>query len=143
MNKIEYYNKFVNEVQNMIFTFISDYDIKAACKLPQSADDDIQWTLNLGGIFGSINIIVESWERASYRGKVNVCSIPMKYHTYRDTEKLFKLRSGSVNEFNGKFVLNARSNAVESLLNDFKEVLSLWSYMKQKKTNRNPYVCMN
>ena len=142
MNKTEYYIKFVNEVQNMIFTFIGEYGIHAACKLQQTNDDDIQWTLNLGKEFGSVNIIIESWERASYRGKVNVCSIPMKYHTYRDVEKLFNLRSGSVNEFNGKFVLHARSNAVETLLNDFREVLTIWSYMKQKNTN-NAYVCLN
>ena len=32
MNKTEY-NEFVSAVQNMIFNFISEYDIPAACKL--------------------------------------------------------------------------------------------------------------
>ena len=91
MNKTEY-NEFVSAVQNMIFNFISEYDIPAACKLQQSNDDDIQWTLNLGKTFGSVNILIESWEHASYRGKVNVCFIPMKFHTYRDNEKLFLIR---------------------------------------------------
>lgn len=142
MNKTEYYTKFVNEVQNMIFTFISDYNIPSSCKLQQNIDDDIQWTLNLGENFGSINIIIESWEHAKYNGKVNVCSIPMKFHTYRDNEKLFSMRSGGVNPFDGKFVLRARSNAVKTLLNDFSEVLTIWSYMKQKRTN-NAYVSLN
>ena len=124
MNKTEY-NEFVSAVQNMIFNFISEYDIPAACKLQQSNDDDIQWTLNLGKTFGSVNILIESWEHASYRGKVNVCFIPMKFHTYRDNEKLFSMRSGGVNPFDGKFVLRARSNAVKTLLNDFKEVLEI------------------
>lgn len=142
MNKTEY-NEFVSAVQNMIFNFISEYDIPAACKLQQSNDDDIQWTLNLGKTFGSVNILIESWEQASYRGKVNVCFIPMKFHTYRDNEKLFLIHSGSVNSFNGRFILHTRSNAVETLLNDFKEVLEIWSYTAQKKKIEKPYVCMN
>lgn len=141
MNKTEY-NEFVSAVQNMIFNFISEYDIPAACKLQQSSDDDIQWTLNLGKTFGSVNILIESWEHTSYRGKVDVCFIPMKFHTYRDNEKLFSMRSGGVNPFDGKFVLRARSNAVKTLLNDFSEVLTIWSYMKQKRTN-NAYVSLN
>ena len=142
MNKTEY-NEFVSAVQNMIFNFISEYDIPAACKLQQSNDDDIQWTLNLGKTFGSVNILIESWEHVSYRGKVNVCSIPMKFHTYRDNEKLFLIRSGSVNSFNGRFILHTRSNDVETLLNDFKEVLEIWSYTAQKKKIEKPYICMN
>ena len=67
----------------------------------------------------------------------------MKFHTYRDNEKLFLRRSGNVNPFNGKFVLHTRSNAVETLLNDFKEVLEIWSYTAQKKKIEKPYVCMN
>ena len=141
MNKTEY-NEFVSAVQNMIFNFISEYDIPAACKLQQSNDDDIQWTLNLGKTFGSVNILIESWEHASYRGKGNVCFILMKFHTYRDNEKLFSMRSGGVNPFDGKFVLRARSNAVKTLLNDFSEVLTIWSYMKQKRIN-NAYVSLN
>ena len=142
MNKTEY-NEFVSAVQNMIFNFISEYDIPAACKLQQSNDDDIQWTLNLGKTFGSVNILSESWEHASYRGKGNVCFILMKFHTYRDNEKLFLIRSRSVNSFNGRFILHTRSNAVETLINDFKEVLEIWYYTAQKKKIENPYVCLN
>ena len=64
-------------------------------------------------------------------------------NAYRDNEKLFLRRSGSVNSFNGKFVLHTRSNDVETLLNDFKEVLEIWSYTAQKKKIEKPYVCLN
>ena len=64
-------------------------------------------------------------------------------NAYRDNEKLFLIRSGSVNSFNGRFILHTRSNAVETLLNDFKEVLEIWSYTAQKKKIEKPYICMN
>ena len=142
MNKNEYGN-FVSTLQEMITNFINDYGISAACKLQENAKDDIQWTLNLGGIFGSVNILIESWEQASYMDKINVCAISMKFHTYRDNEKLFLMRSGGVNSFNGKFILRARSNAVETLLNDFKKVLEIWSYTAEKKKDEKPYFCLN
>ena len=142
MNK-KNYHKFINEIQQMIIEFVDIYKIPACCKLQQSNKDDIQWTLNLGDIFGSVNILLESWSNASYKGKVNVLSIPMKYHTYRDAEKLFSTQYGNVNEFNGKFVLNAFENASESLKNAFREVLELWAYDKEKKTNQNELLCMN
>ena len=142
MNKNEYGN-FVSTVQEIITNFINDYGISAACKLQENAKDDIQWTLNLGGIFGSVNILIESWEQASYMDKINVCSISMKFHTYRDNEKLFLMCSGGVNSSNGKFILRARSNAVETLLNDFKKVLEIWSYTAEKKKDEKPYFCLN
>ena len=142
MNKKNYL-KFASEIQQMIFDFVDKYNIPACCKLQQSAEDDIQWTLNLGDIFGSVNILIESWENASFKGKVNVLSIPMKYDTYRDTENLFKTRFGAVNSFNGKFVLNAFENAQNELKNAFKEVLELWAYGKKIKSNNLIAFCMN
>ena len=146
MNKKNYL-KFIGEVQQMIFDFVNTYKVPACCKLQQTADDDIQWTINLGDLYGSVNILLESWKSASYKGKVNVLAIPMKYHTYRDKENIFESRfksvHGAVNEFNGKFVLNAFDNAQNELKNAFKEVLELWAYDKEIKSTINEPICMN
>lgn len=142
MNK-QTYVKFVNELQGLIFDFVNEHKVIAACKLQQTSDDDIQWTLNLGKELGSVNIILESWKRASYHGKVNVLTIPMKYEKFRDPHRRFTMPSGCVNSFNGKFVLNCRSNAPESLKNDFKRILEMWGVNNKLKTLEQPYVCMN
>lgn len=142
MDKKEYL-KFASELQGMIFDFVNKHKVVAACKLQQTSEDDIQWTLNLGKKYGSVNVIIESWERANYHGKVSVCSIPMKYETFRDPKRRFTMPSGCVNSFNGKFVLHARSNATESLLNDFRGVLEKWGANNEYKTMEQPYICMN
>ena len=145
MNK-QNYKTFIASIQQMIFDFVRDNNIPSSCKISQTEEDDIQWTLNLGKMFGSVNILLESWDSASYQGKVNVLSIPMKFHTYRDTDNLFKTRYGAVNSFNGKFVLNAFENASESLKNTFSEVLGTWAYTRTEKEKKNPFkngICMN
>lgn len=132
MNKTEYI-EFISTLQNTILNFIENYQLQSACKLPQNVDDDINWTINLGELFGNINILIESWKHASVNDKVNVCMISMYFQTYRDTEKLFLMSSGCVNPINGRFILRTRSNTAKTLLNDFNNVLELLSYDKEKQ----------
>ena len=142
MNRNEY-NTFLSTVQTTIFDFVNDYNVGAACELPQHKGDDIRWTLNLGEIFGAVNIVLESWEHVNVKGKVNVCEILMRYHTYKDTKNLFLSPSGRIRASDGIFILRERSNAVETLLNALKGVIDIWAYPLTKKKNINASLCLN
>lgn len=133
MNKRDY-KVFAASIQQMISDFVVANNIPSSCKIPlDDSVDDYIWTLSLGEDFGEVNIMVESWEHASYHKKVNIVSIPIRFKTYRDEKKLFETRYGSVNDFNGKFILSAFDNAADGLKMIFEGVLNIWALHSKYK----------
>ncbi len=125
MNKKQY-NLFMSKIKMKLLNFVMTYRVNANHLFPQNDEDDEQWTIDLGEKYGKINILLEGWEMASYNGKVNIISIPMKFHTFRDIDNEFEMNGYTVNSFNGKLVPHYKIKDWKKCMNDFTNLLDTW-----------------
>ncbi|MDE6284255.1 MAG: hypothetical protein K2M17_00735, partial [Bacilli bacterium] len=120
------YNLFMSKIKMKLLNFVMTYCVNANHLFPQNDEDDEQWTIDLGEKYGKINILLEGWEMASYNGKVNILSIPMKFHTFRDINNKFEMNGYTVNSFNGKLVPHYKVTEWKKCIKDFTNLLDIW-----------------
>lgn len=125
MNKKQY-NFFMSKIKMKLLNFVMTYRVDANHLFPQNDEDDEQWTIDLGEKYGKINILLEGWEMASYNGKVNILSIPMKFHTFRDINNEFEMNGYTINSFNGKLVPHYKVTEWKKCIEDFTKLLDIW-----------------
>ena len=125
----------MSKIKMKLLDFVMTYRVDANHLFPQSEDDDEQWTIDLGERYGKVNILLEGWTVASYNGKVNILSMPMKFHTFRDIDNEFKTNGYEVNVFNGKLVPHYKVTEWKKMLDDVTDLLDKWS-KDLKKTEK-------
>lgn len=143
--KRETYNNFFNEIKTELNNFLFKYDVSFECKFAQDKNDDLQYTVNLGETFGKVNILFETYdnlpknERES--GTFTIC---MRYHNPKCPKNAFKRGFKQLLNEDGTFILFSSESGLESLKNDFREILNIWSKdQKEKMSNILDMVCLS
>lgn len=124
MNKKEY-AKFRGWLVDTILAFSLEKNLQLVFENGETEEDNGHITILLPQPFGELTVTVESWDAASYMGRVNVLSIPMRFKSFTDRDGIFKKYQGGVNPFNGKFCLDCFTEHEGTLKAHFKEILGM------------------
>lgn len=134
--KRETYNDFLNEIKTELNNFLFKYEVPFECRFPQNENTDTQYTIDLGDDFGKVNVLFETYDNLpESERKTETFTICMRYHNPKCAKNALNFDFQSFLNDDGTFILFSTQNGLNSLKNDFRGVLEMWSQGQTEKSH--------